>query len=461
MKEHITPIAELHEGEAGQEFTIEGWVTSNASDFDKDTAFFDCIYVQDETRGINCFPVSGYYCIGEQVRVHGGITYYCGEIELNLSPEYNGSIQLISNDLNVLEPAPVSCAQAMRDENIGNLMKVSGTITEIHRTAGVIDKIYVDDGSGEQAMFFLNAYIQKDSTALKDAQVGMMIEGVGIGSRDVDEANGANSTDDSSLYSKRLRVRARDELIVWSATLDTSALEAAIAEALALERNLYTPESLAVVDEALAAAQAVLADTGKTSRQVTEACNALRAALEALERKTTHALYVPVEQLSDGDVVVIYNPGNARAVQNGNYSDWYMLASEPSFAAGQDRIQDPAEDLLWTVHIDENGNYSFSNGENKIVMWKSGNFAELTNNAAYEGADPLWELVPVADSDGQFLLKSKTIANDEKSGYLECYQKTVNGVKDFYMTGYFDANPSVKNYGFRFYKFGYEVESAG
>ncbi|MBQ1421653.1 MAG: CehA/McbA family metallohydrolase, partial [Firmicutes bacterium] len=45
--------------EAGYEYAIEGIVTSNASGYDKDTAFFDCIYVQDATGGICCFPVSG------------------------------------------------------------------------------------------------------------------------------------------------------------------------------------------------------------------------------------------------------------------------------------------------------------------------------------------------------------------------------------------------------------------
>ena len=216
FNETVTPIKDVHKGEVGQEFTVEGWVTANASDYDKDTAFFDCIYVQDETRGINCFPVSGYYYIGEEVRVHGAVTYYCGEIELNLSPEYNGSIQVISNDLNVIEPKLVKCKQAMSDDNIGNLMKVQGIITEIHRTEGVIDKIYVDDGSGEEALLFINNYIQKDYHGIDNAEVGMMCEGVGIGSRDVDEesggADGAIGDIDPSMYIKRLRVRARDEI---------------------------------------------------------------------------------------------------------------------------------------------------------------------------------------------------------------------------------------------------------
>lgn len=55
----ITPIEVVNASEAGQKFTIEGYVTSNASGYDQSTAFFDCIYVQDDTAGINLFPRRG------------------------------------------------------------------------------------------------------------------------------------------------------------------------------------------------------------------------------------------------------------------------------------------------------------------------------------------------------------------------------------------------------------------
>ena len=322
----ITPIAEVHNGEVGEEYTVEGVITSNASDYDKDTAFFDCIYVQDETRGINCFPVSGYYFIGEQVRVHGGVTYYCGEIELNLGVDYNGSIKVISNDLAPVEPMEVSCAEAMADENIGNLMKVTGMITEIHETSGIIDRIYVDDGSGEQAMFFINAYIQKDSTALANAEVGMMIEGIGIGSRDVDDdaggADGQVGDVDPSLYLKRLRVRSRDELIVYAAELDSSILEDAIAAAQAIDRSLYTEDSLAALDEALDAALAVLNDPNKTQKDIVLAANALNAAIAALEElQQLGGFYGNRTVIVGGDKIVIYHPTSGKALGdtlNGN-----------------------------------------------------------------------------------------------------------------------------------------------
>ena len=62
----------------GVRFTIEGVVTSNASGYDKNTAFFDCIYVQDGTAGINVFPVAGSYKLGDKVRITGHTSSYQG-----------------------------------------------------------------------------------------------------------------------------------------------------------------------------------------------------------------------------------------------------------------------------------------------------------------------------------------------------------------------------------------------
>ena len=158
--------------------------------------------MQDDTRGINVFPVAGNYAEGMKVRVHGGVTYYCGEIELNLSSDYNGSIEIISDDITPLEPQLVTAKAAMADENISNLMRVEGKITEIHKTAGVVDKIYVQDETGT-ALLFINGYITSTDTSLDKLTVGMTVSGIGIGSRDVDEESA-----DSAIFA-RLRVRDR------------------------------------------------------------------------------------------------------------------------------------------------------------------------------------------------------------------------------------------------------------
>ncbi len=217
----LTDIAEVKsqpdDGTLPQ-FTIEGYVTANASGYDQNTAFFDCIYVQDTTgHGINVFPVAGSFAIGMHVRVHGAVTYYCGEVELNISDIYNGYITILDDNLNKLAPKAVTAKQAMADENIGLLMSVTGTISSVHRTEGVVDKIYVDDGSGVDACVFINGYILNSadnySEGFIDANgkaiepaVGMSVTAVGIGSRDVDETSA-----DNTIFA-RLRVRDRAEI---------------------------------------------------------------------------------------------------------------------------------------------------------------------------------------------------------------------------------------------------------
>ncbi len=205
--EEVTPISKVKKQSEG-EFTVDGFVTSNASAYDIDTAFFDCIYIQDEEgNGLNIFPVAGNYCVGMEVRCHGGITFYCGEVELNLSTDYNGSIRIISDEINVLEPARVTCKEAMSDAAIGNLMTVGGKVVDLHYTEGIVDKIYVQDATGI-ACVFINGYINKVYSGLETLSYGDMILATGIGSRDVDE-----SSADAAIFA-RLRVRTRDEIII-------------------------------------------------------------------------------------------------------------------------------------------------------------------------------------------------------------------------------------------------------
>ena len=217
----ITPIStvkKVPESRSGEEYTIEGYVTSNASAYDQDTAFFDCIYVQDKNgNGINAFPVAGNYAIGMNVRCHGAVTYYCGEVELNLSSDYDGYCRVLSDEIYEIKPKTVSCKTAMADASIGNLMKIGGIVTSIHKTEGVIDKIYVKDTTGE-ACLFINGYIMKDYKGLDNLQVGMTVTGVGIGSRDVDETSAT-----SAIFS-RLRVRNRSEIKIVSEISDVAAV---------------------------------------------------------------------------------------------------------------------------------------------------------------------------------------------------------------------------------------------
>ena len=219
----VTPIATVKAtptSENEKQYTIEGYITANASGYNKDTAFFDCIYVQEKDgAGINVFPVAGYYKAGMHVRVHGAVTWYCGEIELNTSDMYDGYVKVIGDDLVDIEPEDVSCKDAMADKNIGQLMRVTGKVKRVHETSGVVDKIFVTDNSGAEACVFINGYIlnSKDEYSsnflnadgvVTEVAPGMDITAVGIGSRDVDESSAT-----AEIFA-RLRVRDRAEIVV-------------------------------------------------------------------------------------------------------------------------------------------------------------------------------------------------------------------------------------------------------
>ncbi len=209
----VSTIAQAKAGSEKSEFTIEGTVTANASGYDKDTAFFDCIYVQDGTAGINVFPVAGNYQAGQKVRLHGAITYYNGEVELNLSQDYGGYIQVISNEVTPLAPKQINCKNAMSDSNIGLLMQVTGTVTRLHKASGIVDRIYVIDGTGAETCLYINGYIKNSVTKTDDFSgvpaVGSVISAIGLGSVDADDLN-----ESSTGYFHRLRVRDRSEIVV-------------------------------------------------------------------------------------------------------------------------------------------------------------------------------------------------------------------------------------------------------
>ena len=151
----ITPIAEVRaQKETGYKYTIEGIVTSNASGYDKDTAFFDCIYVQDETGGICCFPVAGNYKIGDKVRITGTTEFYQGEPELQVT-----AIELVSED-NSVEPTEVAPAQ-INDRSVeGMLVTVKGILVGYEYANDLIQTLYVKDyESDDVARVFIDGYI--------------------------------------------------------------------------------------------------------------------------------------------------------------------------------------------------------------------------------------------------------------------------------------------------------------
>lgn len=197
----ITKIADVQaEKDEGVKFTVEGIVTSNASGYDKDTAFFDCIYVQDNTAGINAFPVAGNFKIGDKVRVTGTTSSYQGERQL--------AVTKIEKIADAAAPAPkeVTAAQINDGSVLGSLVKIKGTITRVEEAEGKIQTIMVRDAAGKEARVFIDGYITKD-TEVENAVVGNLVEAVGLASYD------NTFYLDGKQIAPRIRIRDRADVV--------------------------------------------------------------------------------------------------------------------------------------------------------------------------------------------------------------------------------------------------------
>lgn len=200
----ITKIADVQaETEEGVKFTVEGIVTSNASGYDKDTAFFDCIYVQDDTAGINAFPVAGNFKIGDKVRVTGTTSSYQGERQLAVTKT---KIEKIA-DAEAPTPVEVTAAQINDGSVLGSLVKIKGTITRVEEAEGKIQTIMVRDAAGKEARVFIDGYITKDKE-VQNAIVGNQVEAVGLASYD----NTFVLSDGTQVY-PRIRIRDRADVV--------------------------------------------------------------------------------------------------------------------------------------------------------------------------------------------------------------------------------------------------------
>jgi hypothetical protein len=108
--------------------------------------------------------------------------------------------------------------------------------------------------------------------------------------------------------------------------VDTTALEQAIAEAKAVDKDKYTADSVAALENALAAAEAVLADPLASQEEVDAAAQALRDAIAALKLLDTTALEQAIAA--------------AKAVNKDKYTDETVAALENALAAAEAVLAD-------------------------------------------------------------------------------------------------------------------------
>jgi LPXTG-motif cell wall-anchored protein len=191
----VSTIAEVQAAPEGKSFVVEAILTSNASGYDKNTAFFDSAYVQDETGGINIFPISGNFQAGQKARLYGTTGAYQGEKQLNID-----SIELIDAAVNPLDPTKINTGEVAK--NLGLLVEVEGKVKEVQEENGVISAIIVDDGSGA-IRIFIDGYIgysKSEDKTMPEFKTGDTITAAGLSSIDP-EGN-------------RIRVRNRADVVL-------------------------------------------------------------------------------------------------------------------------------------------------------------------------------------------------------------------------------------------------------
>lgn len=163
----------------GTVFTVEGTITAGNVE---PNAFYDTIYIQDETGGINIYPVAttdGTFRVGQKVRVTGSWDQYQGDTELRCI-----SIELIDSNVNPIEPAELSISDASDyAENGGLLSKVSGTVKSVVKEGDVISSVVLTDGTNDFRLLF-NNYIGYSDESSADittfVKEGAEISAVGV-----------------------------------------------------------------------------------------------------------------------------------------------------------------------------------------------------------------------------------------------------------------------------------------
>lgn len=172
-------IADARKGAMSEVFAVEGYVTSGTDN--ASTTFFDTIYIEDETAGIDIFPYSEAGLeLGTKVRIVGYVSEYQGDKELKVI-----SSKILPDEKKIVEPKVVSTKDAMDYDALGgSLLKTTGVVTRRAIENGALSEFWIKDETGVEAAIFIDGYIYSGTTGkntLADTiLVGDTVEAVGV-----------------------------------------------------------------------------------------------------------------------------------------------------------------------------------------------------------------------------------------------------------------------------------------
>ena len=162
VEQEVSTIAEARANTTvGTVFTVEGTITAGNVE---PNAFYDTIYIQDETGGINIYPVAttdGTFRVGQKVRVTGSWDQYQGDTELRCI-----SIELTDSTVAPITPDELTIPQAGDyDANGGLLAKVGGTVKSVEMEGDAISSAILTDGTNDFRLLFNNYIGYSDETS--------------------------------------------------------------------------------------------------------------------------------------------------------------------------------------------------------------------------------------------------------------------------------------------------------
>ena len=177
----VSTIRKARAGKMNEVFAIEGYVTSGTDN--ENTTFFDTIYLQDKTGGIDIFPyATPGLPIGTKMRVVGYVSQYQGDKELKVI-----SAKVLDEEPYVWAPRKVSTMRAMDYDLLGgSLLRTYGKVTRVaYGSDGkTIEEFWLLDAKGVEAAVFVDGYITSATTGKNEladfVKVGACVYATGI-----------------------------------------------------------------------------------------------------------------------------------------------------------------------------------------------------------------------------------------------------------------------------------------
>ena len=181
VEQEVSTIAKARANTTvGTVFTVEGTITAGNVE---PNAFYDTIYIQDETGGINIYPVAttdGTFRVGQKVRVTGSWDQYQGDTELRCI-----SIEHIDETVSPIDPAELTITEAADYKTNGGLLaEVGGTAKSVVKEGEAISSVTLTDEEGNEFRLLFNNYIGYSDATSPDittfVEEGAEISAVGV-----------------------------------------------------------------------------------------------------------------------------------------------------------------------------------------------------------------------------------------------------------------------------------------